>query len=185
MPGKKYDTDYMDSPLEAGAPYKMKGHTLPGIKQNPRTANMFAGENGPFLKNGIGSKIKKGFGKAKDILFMSQKEKMEKAKNPGAKAGEIAAEALGGVGSSFPQKTIHGKFEKKIEYKRPQAHMKMEKFIDPNVSKLKEGAKAGVKTGGAGGSAKEASAGGFVEKAKGLYEKFKSMKPFGGGPLAR
>ena len=50
MPGKKYDTEYMDSPIERGAPYKMTGHTLPGIKQNPRTANMFAGEDGPFLQ---------------------------------------------------------------------------------------------------------------------------------------
>jgi len=178
MPGKKYDTDYMDSPIERGTPYKMNGHTLPGIKQNPRTKNMFAGEDGPFLKNGIGSKIKEGLGKVKNILSMSEKEKIDVIK---LKKGVEAGAKVGGA-STFQQQeheTIHGKFGKEIKHKRPQAHGELRKFIDTGA---KEGTKETMQHIARSGSPKIGKR--MKDTFKKGYKKLKSMK-LGAGKLAR
>ena len=159
MPGKKYDTDYMDSPIERGTPYKMNGHTLPGIKQNPRTKNMFAGEDGPFLKNGIGSKIKEGLGKVKNILSMSEKEKIDVIK---LKKGVEAGAKVGGA-SAF-QKDAHVKL---IKGNTITGEKKVVKGDD-----LKKKASTGV-------------SGDFLKtQLKKGYEKLKSMN-LGGGKLAK
>ena len=120
----------MDSPLDAyknggGTPYKMKGHTLPGIKQNKEAKTMLA------------------------------------------------------ASAPFQQKTIHGKLTKKIEHKRPQAHMKMQKFIDTGAKESKtESTKYIARTGDPGISKR------MKDTFKKAYKKLKSMK-LGGGKLAR
>ena len=53
----------MDSPLDAyknggGTPYKMKGHTLPGIKQNKEAKTMLAA-SAPFQQKTIHGKLTK------------------------------------------------------------------------------------------------------------------------------
>ncbi len=53
----------MDSPLDAyknggGTPYKMKGHTLPGIKQNKEAKTMLAA-SAPFQQKRIHGKLTK------------------------------------------------------------------------------------------------------------------------------
>ena len=126
----------MDSPLDAykngaGTPYKMKGHTLPGIKQDKKTKTMRA------------------------------------------------------ASAPLQQKTIHGKLEKKIEHKRPQAHGELRGFIDAGT---KEGTTEMMQTGFGGGKLAR-SGGPNVGKTikdtlmKG-YKKLKSMK-LGGGKFAR
>ena len=120
----------MDSPLDAyknggGTPYTMKGHTLPGIKQNKEAKTMLA------------------------------------------------------ASAPFQQKTIHGKLTKKIEYKRPQAHGELRKFIDTGD---KKGTKKRPIAGTGGGDYTH------IKKLKDTlmkgYKKLKSMK-LGGGKFAR
>tara|TARA_R100001377_G_C3180189_1_gene106333 strand:+ start:246 stop:521 length:276 start_codon:yes stop_codon:yes gene_type:complete len=84
-----------------GTPYKMKGHTLPGIKQKESPAKLLgiaALTTAALVKAAIGGAVSAGIGKGVGAISKA-KAKKEAAKNKANEAAIRSTEGMGGIGT--------------------------------------------------------------------------------------